>query len=433
MTSPGATGSPRLDSIDALRGVALLGILLMNITGFGLADAYEVPTSATPGPELWAWAAEMLLVEGTMRGLFTLLFGASVVLYVQGLERAASGAQAAGLYYRRTVWLLLFGLCNAYVLVWSGDILVWYGVAGLFLYAFRNLAPRRLLVCAIPLLCLQTLVGIAVYSAEQDSVARGERAYLLQAQGVALDEAQGADLEAQRERLEAVAARPSERLAKSEAMRAGYASAFRENAAEAWYYQTVFLPKFALCECLGMMLLGMALLRSGALTGEWSVRRYLLMLGAGWSIGLLVNFLEVRHQILSGFSGDAVMSAWLVTYDLGRIPLTLGHLACILLLLKATPGAQAWAALESVGRMALTNYLAHSIIALFLFTGAGLALYGRLQRHELYYVVLAIWLLQLAWSPWWLKRFRYGPMEWLWRSLTRRERQPWRIVSAGSQ
>ena len=124
------------------------------------------------------------------------------------------------------------------------------------------------------------------------------------------------------------------------------------------------------------------------------------MLGSGWSIGLLVNFLEVRHQILSGFSDDAVMSAWLVTYDLGRIP--------------------------------LTNYLAHSIIALFLFTGAGLALYGRLQRHELYYVVLAIWLLQLAWSPWWLKRFRYGPMEWLWRSLTRRERQPWRIVSVGS-
>jgi uncharacterized protein len=181
-----------------------------------------------------------------------------------------------------------------------------------------------------------------------------------------------------------------------------------------------------------MMLLGMALLKSGALTGEWSVRRYLLMLGSGWSIGLLVNFLEVRHQILSGFSDDAVMSAWLVTYDLGRIPLTLGHFACILLLLKAAPGARAWAALESVGRMALTNYLAHSIIALFLFTGAGLALYGRLQRHELYYVVLAIWLLQLAWSPWWLKRFRYGPMEWLWRSLTRRERQPWRIVSPGS-
>jgi uncharacterized protein len=152
------------------------------------------------------------------------------------------------------------------------------------------------------------------------------------------------------------------------------------------------------------------------------------MLALGWGVGFAVNALEIRHQLLSGFSDDSVMSAWLVTYDLGRVPLTLGHLAALQLLIRATPGAAAWRVLGSVGRMALTNYLAQSVMALFVFTGAGLALFGALARHELYLVVAMVWLAQCAWSPWWLAKFRYGPAEWLWRSLTRWERQPMRMA-----
>jgi uncharacterized protein len=151
------------------------------------------------------------------------------------------------------------------------------------------------------------------------------------------------------------------------------------------------------------------------------------MLVLGWTIGLAVNALEVAHQLRNGFEVQSVMTSWYVTYDFGRIPLTLGHLAFIMLLLKNGVLRRAFKALACVGQMALTNYLAQSVICLFVFTGAGLALFGQLDRHQLYFVVLAIWAVQLAWSPWWLARYRFGPMEWLWRSLTRWERQPLRL------
>lgn len=426
MSPPRAGPGDRLQAVDTLRGVAVLGILLMNITGFALADAYESPGAEASGAELGAWLIEMLLFEGTMRGLFTLLFGASALLYLDGLSRGEHSGQAAGWYYRRTAWLLVFGLVNAYLLVWSGDVLFHYGVAGLFLYPCRRLGTRALLGIAIPLLCVQTVVGTAQYSAGQADVTRGERAEWLAATGQPLDAAGQVDLAAHRERLDERAGAEAERLATEEAMRAGYLPALRENAGMAWYLQSQVLPTLALWECLGMMLLGMVLHRSGALVGRWSTRRYLALLAMGWGIGLAVNALEIRHQLLSRFSDDAVASAWLVTYDLGRIPLTLGHLAALQLLIRAAPAAAAWRRLAAVGRMALTNYLAQSVIALFLFTGAGFALYGNLERHELYLVVAAIWLAQLAWSPWWLARFRHGPAEWLWRSLTRGSRQPMR-------
>lgn len=427
---PRASAGPvgRIPVLDTLRGVAVLGILLMNITGFGLADAYEAPTAQASRPELAAWTAEMLLFEGTMRGLFTLLFGASVVLYLEGLERSGAGDRALKWYYRRTAWLAVFGLVNAYLLVWSGDILFFYAIAGLFLYPFRRLGARALLLIAIPLLGLQTVIGTVQYAAEQEAVTRGERALWLEASGAPLDASQSADLEAHRERLAEQAGAEADRRSTEAAMRAGYLSALRENAGLAWYYQSEFLPTLALWECLGMMLLGMALYRSGALTGTWSSRRYIAMLAAGWIVGLAVNLLEIRHQLASGFSEDSVMTAWLVTYDVGRIPLTLGHLAALQLLIRAVPGAAAWRVLTTVGRMALTNYLAQSVIALFVFTGAGLALFGVFSRHELYVVVVAVWIAQLAWSPWWLSRFRYGPAEWLWRSLTRWQLQPMRMA-----
>src|SRR5918992_3855337 len=119
----------------------------------------------------------------------------------------------------------------------------------------------------------------------------------------------------------------------------------------------------------------------------------------------------------AGFSVDALMASYL-TYDLGRLPMTLGHLGAIMLMYRYGVFTRAQRVLAAVGRMALTNYMAHSVICLFVFTGAGLALYGQLERHELYYIVLAIWIAQLIWSPLWLKYFRFGPMEWVWRKMT---------------
>lgn len=175
-----------------------------------------------------------------------------------------------------------------------------------------------------------------------------------------------------------------------------------------------------------MMLLGMALLKSGFLTAQWSSRRYVWVLGMGWGVGLLVNGLEVAWQIQQGFQMKPLMMASFVTYDLGRIPMTFGHVAAVMLLVRSGRLRLLLQVFARTGQMALTNYLSQSLICLFLFTGAGLAWFGQLERYQLYYIVGVIWILQLIWSHWWLSRFRFGPMEWVWRSLTRWQRQPLR-------
>jgi len=134
----------RIGMLDATRGIAVLGILLMNITGFGLPQSYDDPTNwgGYQGINLTTWRIAALFFEGTMRGLFTLLFGAGALLFLQRHAARHTGLLPADLYFRRTMWLIFFGLVNAYALLWSGDILYYYGVTGLLLFVFRNVAPQ---------------------------------------------------------------------------------------------------------------------------------------------------------------------------------------------------------------------------------------------------------------------------------------------------
>lgn len=138
--------SERLQSLDTLRGVALFGILLMNITGFGLPFAYGDPTNfgGATGANLWAWITTNMVFEGNQRGLFSLLFGAGVVALATRRESAGS-ADAADLHYRRMMLMVVFGMIHSYLLLWTGEILFFYGVIGMFLYPLRKLAPRVLL------------------------------------------------------------------------------------------------------------------------------------------------------------------------------------------------------------------------------------------------------------------------------------------------
>src|SRR5262245_17025199 len=138
-----SAGDGRIELLDTTRGVAVLGILLMNITGLGLPYAYDDPTvwGAESAVDLTVWRIMALFFEGTMRGLFTLLFGASALLFLQR-HTARGDLYPTELYFRRTLWLIAFGLLNGYVLLWSGDVLFYYGIAGLVLFLFRNLPPR---------------------------------------------------------------------------------------------------------------------------------------------------------------------------------------------------------------------------------------------------------------------------------------------------
>lgn len=424
-------GDDRIQLLDVTRGVAVLGILLMNITGLGLPYAYDDPTvwGGESPVDFTVWRLMTLFIEGTMRGLFTLLFGASIVLFLDRHAARTPEVRPAQLYFRRTLWLIAFGLFNGYVLLWSGDVLFYYGIAGLILFFFRNLPPRRLLLLAALFMILQTLITASEWQDYRELHAAAEAASARRLAGQPM-------LDGDREALDAFGALQSEFHPPRENLEAhvtnvreSYATAFVALSRDTRYMQSEFFLRHGLVECLGMMLLGMALLKLGVVSGHGSTRMYLAMMLIGYALGIGVNFSELRQIETEHFSPDALLRTFM-TYDLGRIPLTLGHIGLIALLHRARWMSAASRVLAAVGRMALTNYLSQSLICMFIFTGAGLAWYGQLARHELYYVVLAVWAMQLVWSPLWLHHYRYGPAEWLWRSLTYRRWLPLRRVAA---
>lgn len=419
----------RIEMLDITRGIAVLGILLMNILGFGLPDAYDDPTNwgGHTGANLIAWRTTSLLFEGTMRGLFTLLFGAGALLFLERHAARDSGLRPADLYFRRTLLLIAFGLVNGYLLLWDGDILFHYGVVGLFLFVFRKLSPRMLLVIAAAALSIPTIMNALDRAQYMELRSQAQLAETQMLSAAPLSPEQSQAIEEFRQAIEDHKP-PRDQLANMVAqMRGSYASAFNFVKARTFYWETTFFLRYGFAECLGMMLLGMALLKLGVLSASVATRTYLLLMCIGYALGLAVNLREMNLIERSGFAVEAYVNAFL-TYDAGRVPMTLGHVGLIGLLCQSSILQGAKRTLASVGQMALTNYLMQSVICAIVFTGAGFGWFGQLQRYELYYVVLTIWIVQLLWSPWWLRRFQFGPAEWLWRSLTYANRQPMRLA-----
>lgn len=417
--------------LDTTRGIAVLGILLLNIVGFGLPEAYEDPTNwgGHAGANIFTWEIMSLLFEGTMRGLFTLLFGAGALLFLKQDATDPTAPSRTKLYYRRTFLLILFGLINAYVLLWEGDILFYYGAVGLCLFFFRNLSVPKLILLGVAVLSVPTLMNAMDRRDYTNLLARVESAEMALDAGEALTRDQEAALHELGEVEQDHKPSLSTLEYHIERMTHSYASALRYLAPRTFYWETTFFVQYGFAECFGMMLLGMALLKTGILTGSAPTRTYVAMMLAGYALGLTVNLWETNRLQETDFSVGALIDTY-VTYDLGRVPMTFGHLGLIGLIWRTPVLMATKRVLGCVGQMALTNYLSQSVICLLLFTGAGLALFGQLERHQLYGIVAAIWIAQLWWSPWWLGRYRFGPAEWLWRSLTYGRRQPMRVETA---
>ena len=180
-------------------------------------------------------------------------------------------------------------------------------------------------------------------------------------------------------------------------------------------------------DCVGMMLLGMALYRLGFLSGKRTKKEYLRFTIIGFSIGLAVNGFELYQGIVNDFDALVVSGYFQGTYHFGRVGMALGWLGAIMLFSQTNVLNGLRLRLAAVGRTALSNYLLHSVLCLVIFSGAGFGLVGVLERWQLYIIVVLIWSLQLIVSPWWLKRYAFGPAEWLWRSLTYNSKQKWRL------
>ena len=405
----------RIETLDVLRGFALLGILLLDIVGFGMLSA----TYSNPGlgvattADLWTWVSVELFAEGAMRALFSILFGAGVVLFTTGVA-----AKSAGVHYKRNIWLLAFGLIDAYLLLWSGDILINYALAGMLLYFVRNTSAKRLLITAGVLISLMSLMHLATAF----GLGQAREAALQLEQSPSSVVAENSELVELADSWREFAAdfQPSaeEQQAELAARRESYSSAFSWNAEYTNQMLLFVLPLYLFWDALALMLIGMGLYKLGVLQGDRSRAFYQRLMLGGFAIGLLVNGFEVWRAQQSDFALLSVFAQGQVTYHVGRLGMALGYLGLLVLLVKSDVWQMARKLLANVGRMALTNYLSHSLICLMLFTGAGFALVGHMSRLQLYGVVLSIWLFQLWFSTWWLARYRYGPLEWLWRGLT---------------
>ncbi len=424
------TGAERIKSLDVLRGVALLGILLMNITGFGLDFwAYVDPTvqGGSTGYNLYVWIMNNMFFEGTMRAMFSMLFGVGMVLMTSRMISKGGGLEVADIYYRRTIWLLIFGVIHGYLILWTGDILYAYGLFGLFLFPFRNTSPQKLILAAGVL----TVIGMALASYNYSLKTKYLDQYNL-AQAYENEDEIPEEIKKGKVAWEELVAemKPSKKQVQetTESMHKGYLDLVIFLAPINRFMQSTFNYDYNPWDVLAMMLLGIALYKLRVITAELSFKSYLLMVLVGYGIGLPVNYYETMLIINEGFSIESFYKAG-ITYAVGRIAVSFGHIGLVMLFCKLNIIGFLRRSLAAVGRMALTNYIMHSVICAFVFTGIGFALFGRLQRYELYYVVISIWIFQLIVSPIWLRYFRFGPLEWLWRTLTYKQAQPFRRQS----
>lgn len=419
----------RIQFIDAVRGLALLGILLMNITAQSQAhffyDKMDLRQPLT-GLNFYAWGAEMLLFEGTMRGLFSILFGAGTILLLTRLVKKKSGLEPADIYYRRLLWLLVFGLINAFIFLWPGDILYPYALCGLLLFPFRNLSTKNLLWIAFAVLVIGTYRENSDLFQYKKTISQGQVAEALEAKKVKLTDKQKEQLDAYKGFKERASGQGIVKRAEKEEKEIkgqSYLAIFRYYRDINMRLQSQDMYENGIWDILLCFFIGMALYKSGYLLGKKSNALYATVAVIGIALGIIINYFYLRQMYQLKFDMfQLIQKSKISYYEIRRVSQTLGYLSLLILLYKITPFKKILNVFAPVGQMAFTNYLSQSIITSIIFYGFGL--FATLQRYEIYYVVAAIWLFQIITSHIWLRYFRFGPFEWVWRSLTYLTKQP---------
>ncbi|RYE03906.1 MAG: DUF418 domain-containing protein [Sphingomonadales bacterium] len=410
-----ASASPQAErylSLDTVRGVAVMSILLLNIIAFSMPEtAYVNPRAfgGWQGADLVAYLVNFVLFDGKMRGLFSFLFGASLLLMIERAE--AKGESPAQVHYWRMVWLLAFGLAHLW-LVWWGDILAHYALVGMVAFFFRDKPVATLVRIGIALLVLETIILAGVplgVLALQENWSHASPAEV--AKGLAEFE-------------KGFGTPPAAYIADQLALfRGSYQGILHDR-----FVRNAFSPLAALQfigpETLAYMLLGMASLKSGLLTGTWDRKRYWRWMLLCFGIAIPAYVACAAYMLHENFSLLSITIGVMAATVPFRPLMILGW-ACVILLLMR-PGGALTTRIAAAGRMAFTNYLLTSLICTTLFYGYGFGLYGHLSRWQVYLVVPVIWALMLLWSKPWLAHFRFGPLEWLWRSLARLRLQPLR-------
>lgn len=393
----------RIQSLDVLRGFAILGILIMNIQSFSMiGQAYLNPTAFGDfnGVNQWVWIAGHLFADSKFMSIFSMLFGASILMISQKSEEKTG--KSAGIHYRRNFWLLVIGLIHAYVF-WYGDILTPYACCAFFIYFFRKLSIRKLWIIGLILFSIGSLTylftGFSIPMIPETEVASIKQGWA-----------------------------PDQRLIDLEVH--AYIGTFSEQMAQRiksanMMHTTVFFMLY-LWRISGLMLIGMAFYKSGFIQGKSSSKTYLTTfitcIGLGASLvamGLIKNF-EADWQFEYSMFLGSQFNYW------GSLLMAIAYMSLVMFIVNRGILITLANRLASVGRMALSNYLMQTFICTLLFYGHGLGFFGQVERGMQFLVVISIWCLQLYIFPIWLKHFQFGPFEWLWRTATYGKVQAWR-------
>jgi uncharacterized protein len=379
MSSPLRPADPaqRLLSIDALRGFALCGILLINIVDMGGPIAMDRPMAepSLASPDWQLWGFSQLFITGTMRGLFSMLFGVGLLLFLGDDD----SADRPRLYMRRLILLFLFGIIDSTFLLWPGDILLIYALAGIVAMILHMLSPAQLVsAAAVILLLLSAWAGL-----EAPSFQPADTVY------------------------------SAKMLAREGAARlGGYWQTFDYMSYVSWNWTVNALTYRWIGDALAFMLVGMALYRIGLFDSRFEERRLWQMVRIGYPVGLALRLI---HAVLVFHNDGAPTVVSGIVDQPGRLAMTIGHAGLFLLLWRKGAWPRLMSGLARMGRMALTLYLGQSLIAAWIFSGFGLGLWNRLSWPALWLVAFVILAAQALFAAFWFRGFRYGPVEWLWR------------------
>lgn len=417
----------RIQSLDVLRGFSLLGILLLNIASFGLPfAAYMNPTVAggETGVNYAVWLIAMTLWDGKMRCIFSMLFGTSAIILLERAERRGAGIEAADIYYRRTMWLILIGLLHAH-LIWYGDILYPYGVVGLLLFPLRKLSAKALIITGTVIIALHSLQSAGAAFGIQEMSDKAAAAQKREAAGATLTKEEKKSTEAWKQIASMFAPERAEVNEEIQTHRGGWVGNLALRSANAAMLEFTMFFQFMFLDVLGMLIMGMGLAKAGVFDASRSKGFYGKLIAAGLLIGVPLNYWAASQWAASGYRIPEYFAYIGTTADPGRWLVAAAYVGMIMI---ACQLKWQWLTqpLASVGRMALSNYLLTSILLTLFFNGYGLGMFAKLQRAELLLVVLAMWILNIVFSTLWLRHYRYGPAEWAWRSLTYWQRQPMR-------
>ena len=407
----------RIVSIDILRGFALLGILLMNIMSFAMPDvAYSNPDAfGGDGINRVVYGLTHIIADQKFMGLFSMLFGASVMLLTNKLEE--KGEKVARIHYTRNVWLLIFGLLHT-VLIWSGDVLAVYALCSFVLYFFRRISPKWQFTIGLIIFAIPSLInlGIHIVYPELDADSKWSIRYYWDARQDDLED----DIAFyQGDYASQVLYRWGGNIGmEDESSNFG----LEDTTGDLLLSVSSYVDYFA--RALAMMFMGMAFYTWGIITGKKSREFYQRMLQVGLGVGYPIALFGLYLNEVND---------WGVPYSVffGRIPnsiatplIAFGYIALIMLWSQTKMWRGLQDRLAAIGRTALSNYIFQSLVGTFIFFGFGLGFYGQVNRLTQLLIVFAIWGIQLLISPLWMEYFRFGPLEWIWRVVTYMRPQP---------